>query len=112
MAMLPVEELYLVTKDGKGAGKMNMWLDNEVVSFIKEEKEIVFDEELAIEVNEILTRYMTPLSAHAIRKTINREAGYKKVTTDEVTNILENVFLRAGVVNKKRVGQIDRYYIL
>lgn len=113
MTLKQLQEMFLVNRDGSGIGKMDIWLDDEQVAFLAEDgKEMTFDEDLAIEIHEVLSRYMRPISGQAIRKTINREAGYKKTADDNVINILENMFLKAGVIAKKRVMSVDRYYVL
>lgn len=114
MPLQSIEELILKTRDGKTAGRMKLWIDDEqvVIREADEEEEIVFDEELVLLIHEILDRHDVPISAQAIRKIINRDADYRLTDDDAVKNVLENVLLKAGVVGKDRGLSVQRYYLV
>ena len=118
MTIKPIEELYLSTKEGKSAGRMKLWIDDDYVAFVDEEtgEERVIDtssehdEDIVIEIAGILAQYSRPLTVGFIRKTINTRADYKKTDDIEVGDILK-MFLRDGIVKADTEMGMVQYYI-
>lgn len=118
MTIKPVEELYLSTKEGKSAGRMKLWIDDDYIAFVDEEtgEERVIDitpehdENLVVEIAGILAQYSRPLTIGFIRKTINVRADYKKTSDIEVGDILKT-FLRDGIVKADTEMGMVQYYI-
>ena len=118
MTIKQVEDMYLSTKEGKSAGRMKLWIDDNYIKLVDEETgeekvaEILqeYDEDLMIEIVGILAQYSRPLTVGFIRKTINTRSCYKKTTDIEIKDILTKLVLDEMLETYVELG-LKNYYI-